>query len=156
MTEPSLIAVFYSKGRSFLDVLRTVRQHHPGARITAIVPPGYPMPPEERAAADAVTETGQARYGACDGAGLIRLARQVRALRPGLFVITFDSPKLELLAAWIGVPAAWCTFDGQLVPIRPTLANVPAHVVGRHLRGRTTYAGIWLATRLLRVGPKPR
>ena len=57
MSQPTRIGVFYSKGRSYLEVLRCVHRHEPEARICAIVPAGYLPSNDERAAADEVVET---------------------------------------------------------------------------------------------------
>jgi len=148
------ICVFYSKGRSFADVLQAVKDKYPSAAIEAWIPRGYPASAEEKALATELLETEQALYSVRQPEFLLRLISQLRAKRYDLFLITFNSPKLQTLAALSGAAAkAYCGLDGRLWPIRPSVGKVLGDVACRAVRGRLTYAWIWLAVRCLKVEP---
>jgi len=154
MSEPARFGVFYSKGRSYLDVLRCVKQHEPESRVIAVVPPGYPISDEEEALAEAVIRTGHDRYGLRHPGALRRLVASLRGARYDCFVITFDSPKLRILAALSGARSpALVTLDGRLAPFRPSIAGTVADAVCRHLWGRAVFGWIWLVVRCTRVRP---
>ena len=149
-TTPANIAIFLSKGRSFVDVLRDVRHAYPGAHIDAIIPPAYPLSEEEQALANQVIETEQAHYSPRDTRALRRLIRQLRASHYDLFVILFDSPKLRLIARLSN--AKTCVFhrlDHRLLTIRPTIPGIVADVVFRNVWGRVVYGALWLITHFL-------
>lgn len=146
------VCAFYSKGRRFLDVLERVRAHYPKAQVVAMAPATYAMPESEKAAADAVLITEQARYSARAPGAFLRLLRQVRRERFDVFIITFDSPRLRILAALSGAArCAYCSMDGQVVPIAPSVAGTAAATLARNVGGRVAFAAIWVAVRVLRV-----
>jgi len=156
MSDRARTCVFYSVGRRYADVLRAVRKHEPHARITGVVPHGYPITDDERALADEVVETRRDRYSLRNPAALWQLVADLRAAHYDGFVITFDSPKLRILAALSKVPGtALVTMDGRVVPIRPAIAATLAGVVVRNAWGRLVYAAIWLAVHGLRVSSTP-
>ena len=146
------ICIFYSKGRRFLDVLRCLRAKYPAAELVAMVPPSYKMSPEEKAEANRVVTTELEAYSARTYQPFRRLIQQIRAGRYDVFVITFDSTRLRILAALSGASScAWCSLDGQVVLIRPTVAGTLAAAAARNLWGRLVYAWIWLVVRLAKV-----
>jgi hypothetical protein len=146
------VCAFYSKGRSFLDVLDRVRAAYPGAHVTAMAPATYAMPEAERMAADDVIVTEQARYSMGSPGPFFRLMRQIRRERFDVFVITFDSPRLRILAALSGAArCAYCSMDRQVVPIGPTVPGTLAATLARNVWGRLAYRWIWLAVRLCKV-----
>lgn len=148
------ICVFQSKGRSFAEALRRVREQRPGARICAMAPAGYPVGPEELANADEVIETEREQYSPRDFAALRQLVRQLRRTRFDAFIVLFDSPKLRALAALTRARSCYhLTLDGRLRPIAPSLPGVAWDVAYRNTRGRLTYAWIWLVVRCTRVRP---
>ncbi len=153
MSRQEHICVFHSKGRSFADALKYVRERRPEARICAMAPSGYPVGPEELASADEVIETEREQYSPRDFAALRQLVRQLRRTRFDCFVILFDSPKLRALAALsCAQSCTHLTLDGRLRPITPSLPGVAWDVLYRNIRGRLTYAWIWIMIRCTRIG----
>jgi ADP-heptose:LPS heptosyltransferase len=152
MTNPQRIAVFYSKGRNFETVLKAVRHQYPQAGVTALVPSDYPASEEERALVNVVEATEEARYSPKHPAALMRLFQSIRAGRYDIFVITFNSPKLNILAAASGARTRiFCALDGRIRTIYPGFAKTIADIAYRNIRGRLTYAYIWLAVHCLKA-----
>jgi len=146
------ICIFYSKGRRFLDVLRCVRAQYPAAELIAMTPPNYTMSPEEKAEATRVVTTELAAYSVRAPGAFLRLVRQIRACRYDVFVITFDSTRLRILAALSGASScAYCSLDGRVVPIRPTVTGTLAGAAARNLWGRLVYAWVWTVVRVAKV-----
>jgi uncharacterized protein YbaR (Trm112 family) len=146
------ICVFYSKGRTYLDVLQCVRKQYPDARLYAIIPPGYPVSAEERSLVDNAIQTDRPRYTLRDLRPLISLIRQIRAAHFDAFVVMFDSPRLRIFSALSGAQQRlFCRMDGQLVPLQDSIPDTLADTLVRSIRGRLTYACIWLIVRLLHV-----
>lgn len=142
------VCAFYSKGRTYLDVLRCVRAQYDQTELTAMTPPKYKLSQEEVSLADAVETTELAAYSAKAPKPFLRLVRRIRAARYDVFVITFDSTRLRILAALSGArKCAWCSLDGQVVAIRPTVAGALASAAVRNIRGRLVYAWLWLYVR---------
>jgi hypothetical protein len=147
------VCAFYSKGRGFLDVLRCLRAQYPGAELVAMTPPGYEMSSEEKAEASRVVATELAAYSAGSPRAFLRLVRQIRASRYDVFVITFDSTRLRILAALSGASScAYCSLDGRIVPIGPTVAGTLAAAAARNAWGRVVYAWVWTVVRVAKVG----
>ncbi len=146
------IAVFFSKGRMFRDVLKHVRAYASGARTVAIVPKSYPMTSDERALAHEVVRTEFAQYSWRRPMPLLRLMRDLRRARYDALVITFDSPRLRMVASMSGaLQCFYCRMDGKLIPIEGSLLGTIADTVARLVRGRVVYMWIWLVVRCLRV-----
>ena len=146
------ICIFYSKGRSFLDVLRCLRAQYPTAELVAMTPPNYAMSPEEKAEATRVVTTELAAYSARSPRSFLRLVQQIRACRYDVFVITFDSTRLRILAALsVASSCAYCSLDGRVVPIRPTVAGTLAAAAARNAWGRLVYAWVWTVVRVAKV-----
>lgn len=146
------MCAFYSKGRRFLDVLRCVRAQYAGAELEAMTPPNYAMAPEEKAEANRVVTTELAAYSARSPRAFRRLVRQIRRSRYDVFVITFDSTRLRILAALSGASScAYCSLDGRIVPIRPTVAGTLAAAAARNAWGRLVYAWVWTVVRVAKV-----
>jgi hypothetical protein len=145
------ICAYYSRGPHFVRNLKTLRQAHPDAHLTAIVPPDYPVESlGDRA--DTVEPLGLPADGRRDTRAVLRLARHLRAGRHDLFVVMFDSPKLRLLASLSGARRAEClTIDGRRFPVR--FAPVAQFLGGlwRRARGNLTYARVWLVVRFRKV-----
>lgn len=155
MNGPKRICVFYSKGRNFVDVLRCIRAYEPTARIFAVVPAGYPISQAERDLADALIETETASFSIRQPRSLFRLLKQLWTAHYDGLVITFNSPKLRMLAA-ISAPnrSYLCALDGRLLDIQPTVTGALADLVVRNVWGRIAYAGVWLAVHGLNVKTK--
>jgi len=148
------VCVFYSKGRNYLDVLRRVRAEYGKAELTAMTPPNYRLSHQEVAVADAVETTERAAYSAKDPKPFLRLVGRIRNARYDVFVITFDSTRLRILAALSGAKqCAWCSLDGQIVRIRPTVVGALASAGARNVGGRLVYAWLWAYVRLAKVKP---
>lgn len=143
MTDIKRIGVFYSRGPHFVRVLGRIRGEYPDAEIDAYVPEGFPETP--------VLEQG-ARCVPCAGGNtpgvLPRLIRSFRAARYDLFVVMFDSPKLQLLAAASGARQRLChTVDGRVIPVRLALTQMLGGGLWRRLCGVIAYARIWYTVR---------
>ena len=150
--KPTKVCAFYSKGRTYLDVLQCVRQGYPEARVSAIIPARYPISREETVLVDEVVETERTRYSLREIRPLIRLVRQIRAGHFDAFVVMFDSPRLRILSALSGARQhLYCRMDGEFVPLRSSIPGTLLDVLVRAIRGRATYAYIWLIVRLLHV-----
>ena len=146
------ICIFYSKGRRFFDVLRCLRAKYPAAELVAMTPPNYTMSPEEKAEANRVVTTELAAYSASTHQAFRRLVQQIRASRYDVFVITFDSTRLRILAGLSGAHScAYCSLDGQVVLIRPSVAGTLAGALARNLWGRLVYAWVWTVVRVAKV-----
>ena len=146
------ICAFLSKGRNFVEILKSIRSAYPNAPIDAVIPHAYPLSDEERALVDRVVETEKTHYSPRDVGPLYRLVRQLRAPHYNLFVVMFDSPKLRLLARLSNAKA--CTLhrlDHRMIPIHPSTPRIVADVVFRNLWGRVVYGYIWLLVHLLRA-----
>jgi len=152
-TELRRICAFYSKGRNYVDVLRRVRQDNPAAQIYAMVPARYPLSDAEGALADEVLRIDRERYGWRDLLAFLHLLGRIRKARYDVFIIAFDSPRLRILAALSGASrCAYCTLEGRLVDIQPSVSGTLANVTFRNVWGRLVYAGVWCAVHFLRVG----
>jgi len=152
MNKAHRTCVFYSKGRNFVDVLRHVKQYAPTSRIVAMVPSGYPVSSAEREIADEVIELRAVAYFMRRPFELMGLARSLHKASYDRFVITFDSPRLRLLARASGAKeVVLCRFDGRIEPIRPTLPRTAWDVVSRNVWGRVVYLGILLSVYGLRI-----
>jgi hypothetical protein len=151
MTSAPHICVFYSKGRTFTDVLSHVKARQPNARLCALVPAGYPVSEAGWPTLDEVVQTGLPRYSWRNPLSFMRLVRQIRRPRYDAFVIAFDSPRLRVLSALSGATRLYCAMDGQLLPLHGSISGTLADVLIRSIRGRLTYAYIWLIVRLLHV-----
>ncbi|MCX5772374.1 MAG: hypothetical protein NTZ09_19165 [Candidatus Hydrogenedentes bacterium] len=146
------VCAFYSKGRRFLDVLRCLRAKYPAAELIAVTPPNYKMSPDEKAEANRVVTTELDAYSARTHQAFRRLVQQIRASRYDVFVITFDSTRLRILAALSGAHScAYCSLDGKVVLIRPTVAGTLAGAAARNLWGRLVYAWVWTVVRVAKV-----
>lgn len=149
------IGVFYSLGPHFRKTLETLRKEFPGAEVTIMVPPDYPLSDEERALADHTEETERDHYSPRDVGACLRLIRRIRRERFHAFVVMFDSVQLRCLAALAGVPNRLCCLpQGKLIPLGRSVVGV---VVGEALRrawGGVVYATLWLLVRLLPVRAK--
>lgn len=152
MTGQPRIAVFYGKGRTFLDVLKAVRAQHPDARLCLIFPDAYPIAEAELAFASETLRIGNARYGLRDLAAFLDFTRRVRHARYDGFVILFDTPRQRILAALTGArKRLYCRFDGRVVPLQYTLSGVVADAAFRAVWGRLAYAGLWVLVRVTRA-----
>jgi len=150
--KPTKVCAFYSKGRTYLDVLQCVRQRYPEAHVSAVIPARYPISREETALVDEVVETERTRYSLREIRPLIRLVRQIRAAHFDAFVVMFDSPRLRILSALSGArQRLFCRMDGEFAPLHSSVPGVMADVLVRSIRGRAAYAYIWLIVRLLHV-----
>jgi hypothetical protein len=142
------ICVFYSKGRTYVDVLRCVAKAFPNAQLVAVIPAGYPLSPEETSLSAEVVMTESTRYSARQPGALLRLVRQLRAARYDTFVILFDSPRLRIFSALSRAKERLhCRMDGQLVPVTASIPGTMLDVAWRNVKGRIVYRWIWLVVR---------
>ena len=140
MNAPENICAFYSRGPHFLRTLKFLRAQHPQARITAVVPPTFPAE-AALGIANQVIKTHQANWSLRHQRDLRKLVRALREGRYDAFVVMFDSPKLQVLAALSGARHRYCyTIDGRYVPIRLALARQVFGTLARNIKGRLLYA----------------
>ncbi|MFP4499431.1 MAG: glycosyltransferase family 9 protein [Candidatus Hydrogenedentota bacterium] len=142
MNKPERVCAFYSHGPHFRRLLRDLRNRYPEARLTALVPPGYP---EAHIAglADEIARTEQTNYSARDWKGIRRLLKQIRAGNCDVFVVMFDSPRLRILSALTRAPRRYCyTADGRYFRARLSLLAALGSTLYRRIRGHLTYACI--------------
>lgn len=150
------IGLFYSLGPHFLRTLGRLKADYPGAAVTVMIPPGYPLSDKERDLVDTFVETELTHYSPKNAGPCLRLLRQIRGERYDLFVVMFESPQLRTLSALSGArQRACCLPGGHLVPLNSSLLRVLADECMRRIWGRIAYAGIWLAIRVLPVRPRP-
>lgn len=148
----SRVWVFYSKGPHFAETLRRVREAFPKTEVAAFVPPGYPVSEALKPLADEFVETERAQYAPWQLAACWRLVRRIRAERPDVFVVLFDSTQLRLLAALSGAPRPVLSpVKGELGPLVDPVARVLARAVLRRVWGLVVFAVVWLAVRVLPV-----
>lgn len=151
MSEPKRICAFYSHGPHYRRMLRFLRERHPAAHITALVPPNYPRD-FLAGEADEIVTTAQTRYASRDIAAVRQLLRLIRGGGYDLFVIMFDSPRLRVLSALTGVAGRYCfQTDGRYTPVRLSLTRAVADALWRNARGRLTYVRIWLVVHFRHV-----
>ncbi len=150
ISEPN-ITVFYSSGVHFLRTARALRQRHEAAAITAFVPkdfpeellsslnirclPLLPNPSQKRSLKHVAT-----------------ILRAIRGMRPDVFIVLFDSPKLRTLAALSGAGERLCYHpDGRITPMRWSFAGFLARSFMQAFRGRLRYTYIWCHVHFTRV-----
>ena len=152
MTSVSTIGVFYSLGPHFARTLRRLREAHPDARITAIVPPGFPLSDDERTSVDEIVETERAHYSPRDIGGCLRLVRRLRKSRFDLFVVMFQSAQLGVLASICGARERVCAPPhGTLTPLTAGPIGTILSECARRVVGSVVYAAVMLMVRTTRV-----
>jgi hypothetical protein len=157
MSRKPRVCVYFSVGRNFLNVLRSVKQSLPDASITAVIPPGYPISGDERSLAEEIIETDLVRYSWRTLPALARLVRQFRRERYDAFVILFDSPRLRIVSSLSGAAERLhCRMDGRLALVRMSIPGTIADVVFRNVWGRIVYAVIWSIVRFRPVRLRDR
>ena len=151
MSAQQHIVAFYSRGPHFARLLRHLRRVHPDARLSAMIPPGFPADTLTDLA-DAVLVTPAPPHGLRNPGALSALVRQIRATHCTRFVVMFDSARLRLVAMASGAPERWCFGpDGgynkiEAAPLRRLLVGMR----GR-LRGCITWLRIWVVVHTTRV-----
>jgi len=139
VSEPKHICAFYSHGPHFVRLLKRVRAEEPGARITAVVPPGFPQD-ALAGLANRMVFTQRARYRAYDIIALISLVYLLRHEVFDGFYVMFDTAKLRLLAISSGAPQRFAFGpDGQLRRLRALGAGAMIAGLGRRVRGTARY-----------------
>jgi ADP-heptose:LPS heptosyltransferase len=145
------IVAFYSRGPHFARLLRHLRKTHPDARVTAMVPPGFPTDTLADLA-DAVLVTPAPPHGLRNPGALSALVRQIRGTQCTRFVVMFDSARLRLVAMASGAPERWCFGpDGSYTIIETAPLRRLFGGVTRRLRGWTTWLRIWIVVHTTRV-----
>lgn len=150
MSEQPRICAYYSHGPHFARMLQGLREAHPNAHVTAMLPPDYPVSDDVERWADAVVRTEFAQYSPRDLAACRRLLGQIRAARYDVFAVMFDSDLLCLLAALSGARGCLhATPDGRLVPLSASFIVAFLRTVAHQGLGRLVYAVVYLAVGLL-------
>jgi len=149
-TEQHIVA-FYSRGPHYMRLLRHLRAVHPGARITAMIPPSFPG--ETIAGlADEVWTTPAPPHGLRNPGALAGLIRQIRAVHCARFVVMFDSPRLRMVALLSGARERWCFGpDGRYAVIETAPLRRMADGLRGRLRGWATWLRIWIVVHTTRV-----
>jgi hypothetical protein len=141
---PESICAYYSAGKYFGVRLKALRRQYPGAHITAMVPHGHALTDTDCAQLDAVVETEQTSYSPRQTVACLRLVRQIRAGRFGLFVVMFDSLQLNLLAALSGAAQAECwTNENRIILLPRTISGTLLRLAARPAAGVVRLA--WVA-----------
>ncbi len=147
------IGLLYSFAPHFKQAAAALREQYPEAHITALVPPDFP----EAAVCGVVDrqETCAPAPGGKRGLGeALRLARVIRTARFDVFVVLFDSPRLQALAAISGATRRfWYGLDAALHPLQIRIATACAKLLCQRIRGTLTYWRIWLHIRCTRIQP---
>ena len=147
------IGVFYSHGPHFMRVLRTLREQHPDARITAFVPEKFPTE-IIRAAADTIISVPPPPYGLRRPDIILALIRILRAQHPDRFVVMFDSLRLRWVARASGAREGWFIGpDGAYQPLRTTGITDLTEAAARRSRGTLLFLRIWWNVHTTRVKP---
>jgi ADP-heptose:LPS heptosyltransferase len=145
------IVAFYSRGPHFARLLRHLRRVHPDARLSAMIPPGFPADTLTDLA-DAVLVTPAPPHGLRNPGALSALVRQIRATHCTRFVVMFDSARLRLVAMASGAPERWCFGpDGSYTAIQAAPLRRLCGGATRRLRGWTTWLRIWIVVHTTRV-----
>lgn len=140
MSVPERICAFYSRGPHFLRLLKFLRLQHPGAHITAVVPPAFPAE-AALGIANQVIKMQHAQWSLRQHKSLRKLVRVLREGKHDLFVVMFDSPKLRVLAALSGARARYCyTIDGRFVRLPRAVGGQLLGTLARNIKGRLLYA----------------
>lgn len=122
-------------------MLRQLRAKHPEARITALVPSGYPREHIADLADDVVSTMRGDRM----ASAFWSVVKQIRAGNYDLFVTMFDSPRLRVLSLWSGASQRYCfTPDGRYLPMGG--ATLHGAQRGQENAGGRSLFGILLAT----------
>ncbi len=138
------IGVLYSFGPHFKQALQELRRQYPAAHITAITPPEYPVARIEELVTDSQpwAPPPEAPRNMNDA---VRLVRRVRAERYDIFVVLFDSVKLQLVAGLSGArECCCCGLDGRRRPLRVRPVATLVRGMARRIRGTWHYWRIWL------------
>ncbi|HEX71902.1 MAG TPA: hypothetical protein ENN65_01095 [Candidatus Hydrogenedentes bacterium] len=142
MSKTLRIGALYSRGPHFPRMLQQLREAHPDAHITAIVPPEYPRDALE-GLADAVVVTAQNAQAGGNWKTAFAVLGQIRAGKYAHFVVMFDSLKLRLLVAGSGAASRYChTVDGRVIPLSRNPLPALLRALARSVRGHITYAYI--------------
>jgi hypothetical protein len=142
MSKGERIVAFYSRGPHFLKLLKYLRDNHPNAHITALVPKGYPVKMLQ-GRADNIEQTAEQQYSLSQGAALFELRRQIRRGNFTHFVTMFNTPKLQALARICGIPNRNCFgVDGRFTPLRSAPLSLIFQALVSNIRGRQQYARI--------------
>jgi hypothetical protein len=145
------IVAFYSRGPHYARLLRHLRETHPGARITALIPPVFPAD-TLAGLADAVLITPAPPHGLRNPNALIALIRQIRATNCTRFVVMFDSARLRLVAMASGAPERWCFGpDGGYAAVETAPLRRLCGGMTRRLHGWATWLRIWVVVHTTRV-----
>jgi hypothetical protein len=154
--EPSRVCVYYSAGPHFHAALQAMRSKFPDAHLVGIIPPDYPVSQASRDVADDFITTERERYSLRMPRACIQLARLIRAGRYDVFAVMFRSGQLEALSALSGASTRYSISPrAKIIPLQATLPTVVLSTVMRRLRGRLTYALVWVLVRALRVNTRP-
>jgi hypothetical protein len=145
------IGLFYSYGPHFVRSAHTLRQNHPDAHITAFVPYGFPVELLKQDDIECIPLLSEAG-GAKTIRSLITIFRMIRNAGLDMFVVLFDSPKLQLLCAASNARERYCAhLDGRITPVRFTVAGSLFRTLINNIKGRTRYAYIWLYVHFTKV-----
>ncbi len=149
---PERIAVFYSHGQDFEQVLDAVRRRHPHAWICAILPEHYDVGEVERKIVDETVVVKQTSYRVVQLPDIAKLVRQIRGIRCDRFIVLFKSEQLRTLASLSG--AAYCECWGVDSCIHRLAASPQGYIVEaifRRAMGIKRCVTLWIRVRVFPV-----
>lgn len=146
------VGLFYSRGPHFAKTLHRLREAYPDARITAIVPAGFPVAEQERKWVDEIVVTERAHYSPRDVAASMRLIARLRKARYGLFVVMFPSAQLGILASLCGARRRACAPpQGTLIPMYAGPLRTVAGECARRILGGGVYLALLAIVRFAKI-----
>lgn len=151
MTQRTRIGLFYSYGPHFIKTVRSLRETHPQADITAFVPEHFPvelLSGLNISSQPLLPDTGRGRA----IKKVVTIIRAIRKEHLDIFVVLFNSPRLQLLSTISGAKERRCRLvDGRELPVRLTLLSGIYHTAVNTVVGHWRYARIWIHVRCTRV-----
>lgn len=154
MTQRTHIGLFYSYGPHFIKTARSLRETHPQADITAFVPEHFPvelLSGLNISSQPLLPDTGRGRA----IKKVIAIIRAIRRERLDIFVVLFNSPRLQLLSTISGAKVRRCQLvDGREIPVRLSLVSGIFHTAIHTVFGHWRYVRIWMHIHCTRVHPR--
>jgi hypothetical protein len=149
------IAVYYSHGQDYEQVLEAVRRRYPDAYIYAIVPSDYETRPKEEQWADAVLRTERNTYSLTSPVAISRLVRMIRRLQCDRFIVLFHTMQLRGFAALSGAKQCECWgVDSRIHQLPATLAGAGATAIARTTTGWSRWLVLWIQAHLFPIKPR--
>lgn len=154
MTKQPHIGLLYSYGPHFVKTARALRERYPEADIVAFVPESFPVSLLEDVSISCRSLLADNAHRRAVKK-IVALVRAIRRERLDIFVVLFNSPRLQLLSAISGSKERRCRLvDGREFEVHLTLLSSLVHTLVSSVVGRWRYARIWLNVHCTRVYPQ--